>query len=66
MIGNVSQFTLQPMANTNHKFPMMGGQCEIKSTVLANLNSHQLIMKVLCSLSHQESMMSTENDDGEH
>ena len=25
MVGKVSQFTLQAMANTNHKFPMMGG-----------------------------------------
>ena len=53
MVGKVRQ----PMANTNHKFPMMGGggggtgiPCEMKSTVLANLNSHQL--RVLCSLSH--------------
>ena len=53
--SDVSQFTLQPMANTNHKIPMMGGGgggggggacmgilCEMKSTVLANHNSHQL------------------------
>ena len=37
MVGNVSQFTLQPMANTKHKFPMIEGAtdipCEIKSTV---------------------------------
>ena len=25
MVGKVSQFTLQPMANINHKFPRMGG-----------------------------------------
>ena len=53
MVGEVSQFTLQPMANTNHKFSMMGGGAQVfhvKSTVLANLNSHQL--RVLCSLSH--------------
>ena len=25
MVGKVSQFTLQPMANTNHKFSMIGG-----------------------------------------
>ena len=25
MVGKDSQFTLQPMANTSHKFPMMGG-----------------------------------------
>ena len=40
MVGDVSQFTLQPMANTNHKFPMVGGTgipCEMKSAVLANL-----------------------------
>ena len=37
MIGNISQFTLHPMANTNHKFPgtgAMGVPCEVKSTVL--------------------------------
>ena len=54
MVGTVSQFTLQHMANTNHKFPMMdvgtGISYEMKSTVLVNFNSHQL--RVLCSLSH--------------
>ena len=24
MVGKVSQFTLQPVANTNHKFPVTG------------------------------------------
>ena len=36
MVGKVSQFTLQPMANTNHKFPHDGATgvpCEVKSTV---------------------------------
>ena len=62
MVGNVSQFTLQPMANQNHKFQMRegggggggGGGAQVFHvkyiTVLANLNSHQL--RVLCSLSH--------------
>ena len=42
MVGKASQFTLQPMANTNHKFPMMGGggarvfsQISTESAVLA-------------------------------
>ena len=33
MVGRFGQFTLQPMANTNHKFPMtraMGVPCEGK------------------------------------
>ena len=25
MVDKVSQFTLQPMGNTSHKFPMLGG-----------------------------------------
>ena len=36
MVGKVSQFTLQPMAITNHKFPHDGATgvlCEVKSTV---------------------------------
>ena len=52
MVGNVSQFALQPMANTNHKFPVMGGPrvFHVKCTCSIQL-------RVLCLL-----LMSTEND----
>ena len=33
MVGKASQFTLQPMANTNHKFPMMGGGARVFSQI---------------------------------
>ena len=36
VVGKGSNFILQPMANTNHKFPATGGGggiCEVKSTV---------------------------------
>ena len=59
MVGMVSQFTLQPILWPT-QIPLWGGGGG------GHGNSCKSQLRVLCSLSHWESMMSTENDDGEH